>query len=500
MTRDYQSRWEAFFKKTEPYYQSFVRSLEDCNAQQERKLLQILDRSSNTEFGRKLSFKEIKSVEAFQASVPLTSGEDFSPLVQSEAAGKGGRLFYQQPILFEETSGTCSGRKLVGYTRESIEDFRKACLPWLNSLLQAYPSLLEGPWYFAMSFSQRSEARTSGGFSIGADDAFYFGKDLGTIIRDNFVYPKYPFSDFNSWKRSTLKSLIEEENLRLISVWSPSFLLVLIESMREELGFLDLNASRNDAVLRGLRLKNLRHIWPNLALISCWSDGPSKVLAENLKTYLPDVPIQGKGLLATEGAVSVPLPGASAPVLACDSGFYEFVDEAGEVFWGDKLKIGREYKVVMTNHSGLYRYSLGDRIQVKGFLKNTPCFEFVGRENTSDLCGEKLSDVFVGRVLKDVVGGRLAIVYPSQNRYVALVEAEGLEREEYARITDELDGAFSTNPHYSYARSLGQLEKVTVASVLNLRQRLIDFELSRGQRLGDVKQVSLHSTNLEALH
>ena len=51
---------------------------------------------------------------------------------------------------------------------------------------------------------------------------------------------------------------------------------------------------------------NTRAIWPALDTISCWMDATSAPFAAELKELFPDIWFQAKGLMLTEGAVTVP--------------------------------------------------------------------------------------------------------------------------------------------------------------------------------------------------
>jgi hypothetical protein len=118
----------------------------------------------------------------------------------------------------------------------------------------------------------------------------------------------------------------------------------------------------------------------------------------------PGVLIQGKGLLATEGVVSVPLVEHGSCVAAATSHFFEFMEHLGSPpRLLHELEENHEYAVLLTTGGGLYRYRLGDRVRVVGFASNTPLLEFLGKEDgISDLCGEKLSPAFVGSILAEL--------------------------------------------------------------------------------------------------
>ncbi|KAK6121480.1 hypothetical protein DH2020_044780 [Rehmannia glutinosa] len=45
------------------------------------------------------------------------------------------------------------------------------------------------------------------------------------------------------------------------------------------------------------------------------------------------------------------------------------------------VEIGKEYEVVITTYSGLYRYRVGDILRVTGFYNSAPQFQFVRRKN-----------------------------------------------------------------------------------------------------------------------
>jgi hypothetical protein len=106
------------------------------------------------------------------------------------------------------------------------------------------------------------------------------------------------------------------------------------------------------------------------------------------------VRIQPKGLIATEGIISIPF-GQHWP-LAVTSHFLEFVASDGQVLRAHELERGNTYEVCLTTSGGLYRYRLNDLIRVDGFAENTPSIRFVAKTGQiSDHFGEKLSEAFV---------------------------------------------------------------------------------------------------------
>jgi hypothetical protein len=235
--------------------------------------------------------------------------------------------------------------------------------------------------------------------------------------------------------------------------------------------------------------------WPRLDLISCWTDSTAARPLERMRRRFPNVAVQGKGLLATEGVVSIPLMDAPAPVAAVTSHFLEFLD-GPRAYLVHELEVGRHYEVVLTTGGGLYRYRLKDLVRVEGYLHKTPLLRFAGRtDGVIDLAGEKLSPSFVEQAL--VNASRALGTTPG---FAMLAPAAG-EPAGYVLFTDlphhalrmaaQLDAELRQSHHYNLCRTLGQLAPVRV--VANERAERIYHEVcaARGQRVGVIKPRSL---------
>jgi hypothetical protein len=236
-------------------------------------------------------------------------------------------------------------------------------------------------------------------------------------------------------------------------------------------------------------------IWPSLALLSCWTHASSAPWAAQLAREFATVEIQGKGLLATEGIVSVPLCDGGDPVAAVTSTVLEFESDDGRVHACDEVAIGAEYAVLMTTSSGLYRYRLGDRVVVTGRWQATPRLRLLGRSATgSDLCGEKLSEAFVMRCWHEIAAegsGRLVPFAQPAPRYRLLLDAQAHDEASARQLADRLDLALAANPQYAYARRLGQLAAIEPRRVNRLAAALQDIAAGLGQRLGNAKPTVL---------
>jgi hypothetical protein len=237
-------------------------------------------------------------------------------------------------------------------------------------------------------------------------------------------------------------------------------------------------------------------LWPKLTLCSCWTDAGAIRDATLLQQRWPGLPLQGKGLLATEGVVTVPLVDLPAPLLALNSGFFEFRCDDGSVLLAHELDVGLEAEVVMTTWGGLLRYASADRVRVDGHLGHAPLLTFLGRQGgVSDMCGEKLSETFVVGVLASTVPG-FAILLPDQDRrcYQLVVDACDVQVDENS-CRAAVEAALCANPQYAYARSLGQLSPLQVRAVPSPLAQLQASAMASGRRLGDLKPPALGGEN-----
>lgn len=463
----------------------------------------ILQQQQDSEFGRRHGFATLADGAAYAKAVAINDYSALAPSITRMADGEANVLTATPVLAFEETGGSGDGRKLVPYTADGLQAFQSGLLPWLDDLCMHFPGLGEGPFYWAISPACRQAGATPGGTPIGMPDAAYLGMEVGMAVAQLLAVPAEVggIADVAQWRAATLQHLFSCAGMSMISVWSPSFLTELLRHAVDGREALAHAIGRHDPERAAIVLEELsrarpdyRRLWPRLQAISCWDQASAAAGAAALRAQFPHVLVQGKGLLATEGLVTIPLVGAAYPVLALRAGYFEFVDAAGTACGAEAVVEGQEYQLLMTTHSGLYRYALGDQVAVRGFAGRTPMLEFIGRSNSaSDLCGEKLCDAFVaGRVA--ALGQPFAMLAQDgeRARYVLLLDAGAADADSAAA---QLDAALHDNPQYAYARKLGQLEPILPVLCRQPLQSWLDERMARGQRLGDIKLPALLSNS-----
>ncbi len=430
-----QKIWAEIESLLRPHAERFEACLKAPVATQKKLFEKLITDNADTTFSQELGFDKILGYE------------DIEPYIKRIAEGEQNVLTGEPVKVFEKTGGSTGGPKLIPYTASAIKRFQKGVFPWLYDLLQQRPGIKQGRIYFAISPAVRHETRTSGGVSIGAgNDMLYLGSEIGSLFQQLLVVPEIA-DDFEEWKDLTASALLEARDLSFISVWSPTFLLTILEHIKTRYGNID-----------------TQKVWPQLDTISCWTSAGSKHFAERLQAAFPHVHIQGKGLLLTEGCITIPYKDFEHPILSLESNYYEFLDNNGQVHTIEGLEDGRDYQVIISNDSGLYHYNTEDVVRVH-MADNTPQLEFLGRAGiVSDLCGEKLTEAFVTNALSCFLSqyGHFTLT-PNTSpfpHYVAVIEQIDIP----ANLPDQIDQALRHNPQYDYARNLGQLGNVVCES------------------------------------
>jgi len=471
---------------------TFARGLADPAKSQRRLLAKILAENVNCDFGRLHHFAEIDAFEAYCTRVPVRGYSEFAPQIERIAAGEAEVLTTAPVLAFEETGGT-NGAKLIPYTQLGLADFRAAVLPWLGDLIARRPAITKGRAYVTVSPATRGLRTTAGGLSIGlGSDAAYLGEELAPAFAALLaVSPAVAaLKDVGEWQLATLAGLIAAEDLSFVSLWSPTYLLALLgalEPKAEELLAL-LNSAQRRRLESALAARKLdtERLWPSLDCISCWCDGASAGYARQLGEMFPHSQIDPKGLLATEAAVTVPWRTLAGAVPAIGSCVIEFHDSTGQALLCDSLREGEVYRLVITTRSGLYRYDLGDRVECTGWAGAAPLLRFIGRAGvTSDLAGEKLDDGFVAAALTGLGVPALLVARTEPPGYVLMLQ------EPIERAGDQVEASLANNPHYAYARRIGQLAPLQLIHNPHLSAQLTRSGLERGQRMGDLKPVAL---------
>ncbi|MFZ5563332.1 MAG: GH3 family domain-containing protein [Thermodesulfobacteriota bacterium] len=469
-------------------YREYKAGLADIRPHQLRILASILKTVKNSESGRHYGLTGDESVEMFRTKVPLTEYTHWEKMIERQRKTGEPVLSASPCERYQPTSGSTSSIKWIPYTRQFLAQVDAFISPMIYRMYRQYPGVRKGMHYWSLSWIP-TELR--GNISPNINDDLKLlpwwkriFMSLTMAVPGGVAHA--PTSQASMF--ATACYLCAARDLSLVSVWSPTFLLNLIDlihSHRKEiamvlasgewggeqqsLAYLPCPRSHRGAdALKNwgttLSPKNLSRLWPALSVISTWDTWTSTAWAKELKRLFPFAAIDGKGLLATEGIVSMPFDNQYPLSYQCH--FYEFMDwHSGDILYAWELEKGQVVQPVLTTGAGLLRYCLHDKLEVTGFLERCPCFLFLGRSDGVDLVGEKLSPEAAQHLLGLVAKNQgikpvslLAVptAYSSAaDGYVLL--CEGSDPAPAGEIAARAEKELRKIYHYNLARDLGQL-------------------------------------------
>lgn len=444
---------------------------------------------ANTAYGRSLKIDQSRVWDA----IPLVTYKDLVPWVDQQKQQPQAKIITPERIHFwEQTSGSTGASKCIPYTSSLIASFTAMFCVWLDDLIQHGPPFSTGKTYLCIS--------PQIGTGLGGTDDTAFLDGFWHALLDRFIIrTAKQFETTEQFRWALATALSQAEDLEILSLWSPSFLTVQLEFIQSQAKQLQ-TILKNKMSTQRLKLFNepiipWTELWPELKLISCWDRMHAADQASTLQRYFPGVFIQGKGLLATEGPITIPLISAQGFVPMLNQVVLEFLDSHQNIKTIAELDKNTTYEVILSQSGGLCRYQIGDRVQVSHWYKNTPCLEFVGRGSlVSDLVGEKLTESFVSQLLSQLQF--------SQASFCCLVPVEthpphyclclDQSSESITEIMSKLEAALQTNVHYRHARSLGQLDSVDAL----IHPQIIELFQCHG-RMGDRKLPLLQTKSIK---
>ncbi len=321
---------------------------------QKETFTKLISFASETEWGMKYGYHEDLSIEEFQKAVPLQDYDDIKAHVERLRDGRQNILWPTEIKWFAKSSGTTSDKsKFIPVSHEALEDCHfRGPKDVLAIYTNNYPetnvlkgkALVLGGSHQINNFSNQS----------------YYG-DLSAILIENLPFwanfirtPSARIALIPEWEKK-LEKLTRHtvsENVTNIS-GVPSWVLVFLKYILDYKG-----------------KDNILEIWPNLELFI--HGGVSFTpYREQYKQYIPSHNMHYMETYnASEGFFAIQdNPESDDMLLMLDYGvFYEFIplenidDENPPVYTVKDVELNRNYAIVITTNSGLWRYIIGDTV------------------------------------------------------------------------------------------------------------------------------------------
>ncbi|KAL5730139.1 hypothetical protein ACHQM5_002999 [Ranunculus cassubicifolius] len=378
--------------------------------------------------------------DLYTSLVPLASHADLEPYIRRIADGDSSPLLTQDPITtLSLSSGTTDGRpKYVPFTKHSSQTTLQ-----IFRLAAAYRSrvfpIRTGGRILEFIYSSK-QFKTKGGLATGTATGHYFASEEFNIKQKktkSYTCSPQEVISGGDYKQSTychlLLGLYYCEQVEFITstfafsvvqafnafeeVWRDicedleegtlNSKRVTLPKMRESV--LDiifpnpLAASKIKEKCKELEGVNwfalIPKLWPNAKYVYSISTGSMQPYLKKLKHYGGSLPIVCADYGSTESWIGVNVDPSYSPekvtfAVVPTFSYFEFiplyrqgqgyrcVDDdfiEGRPVPLSHVQVGQQYEVVLTTFTGLYRYRLGDVVEVAGFHKGTPKLNFICR-------------------------------------------------------------------------------------------------------------------------
>lgn len=501
-------------------------------------LRRILGENRGTTFGRRHGFAEITRYEDFARRVPVCEFEDLRPYVAAGIEHGEAALTREPPLRYVRTSGSTGTPKDIPLTRSHLRALRR--------IHRTAVSFQHGICADAFSggilaiVSPATEGRMANGKPFGSASGIVAG-DTPAVLLEKFVVPPpvLTIADSRVKYLLILRLALARRDITYLGSANSTTPLVLIGLYREHESELiadvrggtffledrvpaDVRAvvrerlradpERADELARlacGGAAPRIADLWPRLALVVTWTCGSAGITVDALRRELsPPTRVLELGYLASEfrGTFTIGRrAGSGMPTL--DTHFFEFVErdrwDCGdpEFLTLDRIRKGRDYYIIVTTPSGLYRYFINDLVRVRGFLHRTPLLQFAQKgKGVTNITGEKLYEAQVLAAVRAALAGlgpppRFVMMLADEEarNYRLYVEAGHGRKPESGRLAESVDaGLKGQNVEYAAKRESGRLGAPLAAWLApGTGDAYKAHCVARGQREGQFKCVAL---------
>ncbi|MDA0832469.1 MAG: GH3 auxin-responsive promoter family protein [Planctomycetota bacterium] len=420
--------------------QQYLQSTTHCRDTQAAVLRNLLELHADSHFSREYGLTGNLGPKLFRARLPVVTDEFYRPWIEKLRQGDMRALLgtSQRLLMFALTSGTTAESKYIPITEQFLNDYRRGWQIWGIHTFDDHP-ILHRLNILQLS-SDHDQFRTPAGTSCGNISGLV-GSMQSRTVKLMYTLPTEisTIHAADAKYYTALRLAIADDHVGVIMTANPSTLLRLArladtykESLIRDLHdgtltgptsttedskavqeILERNGlSRQIGCKNRVRAHELerivqrtgtlypKDIWSKLQLLAVWTGGSAGAYLHQLKSYYGDIPVRDHGLSASEGRMTIPLAdNTSAGLLDIGTHYFEFIpeEEHGQpqptVLEAHELNEGRNYYIILTTASGLYRYDIQDVVRCVGYLGTTPYLEFLHKgTQISSITGEKISE------------------------------------------------------------------------------------------------------------
>jgi hypothetical protein len=317
---------------------------------QENVFSELIQKGSQTQFGKDHNFFEIKEYSEFKSKVPVRDYEALRPYINRVLEGESDVLWPGRPLYYAKSSGTTSGAKYIPISKESmpqhIRAAREALLNYVHETGNA--KIIQGKHIFLQG---SPELENKNGVALGRLSGIV-AHYVPSYLQKNRM-PSWKTNCIEDWE-TKVEAVVEEtsqEDMTIIGgipSWVQMYFERLVKKTGKPVGSLFPNFSL--FVYGGVNFKPYQGIFRKLIGRSVDSI-EFYPASEGFFAYQDSQKDKGLLLLLNHGI------------------FYEFIvadtffDKSQKLHSLNEVQIGINYVMIISTTAGLWRYNIGDTVQ-----------------------------------------------------------------------------------------------------------------------------------------
>lgn len=315
----------------------------------------LISTGTNTKWGKKYNYRNIKNYKDFCENVPLSTYDDLKPYIDRMIHGESNVLWPGFIKWFSKSSGTTTDRsKFIPISNCSLHDCHlKGSLYVLSHYAKLFPKtkLFEGKALILGGSKRKTEFNSKAQYG-----------DLSAILIQNtplwaeiFRTPSKSIALMDNWEEKIDKIAEYTMNQNITSISGvPSWMLIFLKR-----------------VLKLKGAKDIKEVWPNLELFmhggvnfDPYVDQFNEIIKPGSVFYM-DIYNASEGFFAFQDRKT-----SKEMMLVTNNGiFYEFIpmDELHKpnpkIISLKNVNMNTNYALVISTNAGLWRYIIGDTVQ-----------------------------------------------------------------------------------------------------------------------------------------
>ncbi|XP_024516808.1 indole-3-acetic acid-amido synthetase GH3.10 isoform X1 [Selaginella moellendorffii] len=386
---------------------------------QEEILGAIVEHNASCEYLRSYN---VTDTDSFKAHIPIVDYEDIAARIQRMADGGPGSVLCKDPVIVFILSSatttdkrkafplTTKSRSLKNHADKISAGYRERDFP-----VGSFPTAL------AFMYAQPHGTLSKSGLPIMPGSSFYFTSQVykerpsrststdevifgpwwestychllsGLILRTEVDYITSFFAytlvhAFNmleaEWRNLCYDIRTGKLDERVKDVKLRAAVVGVLREDPDSAGSIEEVCSSNVSWDQGIVLK----LWPKAKYLLTVVTGGMKPYIPALRRYAGGVHIMGRAYIGSEGVYGINIDPATEPenvvfTLVPTTLYMEFLRlRDNKLVDSSNLEISEQYELVITTHSGLYRYKVGDVVKVVAFFHESPQMAFEYRRS-----------------------------------------------------------------------------------------------------------------------